>query len=203
MFDDILRKLDAITGAQNAPKTRTKPATRRNGARGTIDHVITKNTPRHNVYVACPVCIPAPQFLNITGSNGSWDVPWLSRVGVKVLNVDWGGIGMYGQFHPSHAVTDMWNPDIPAHKRPLMLEQWVRIEVRADNGVPKWAEFLTVEYARKYKKRLRYITPKGGMLDRRNLRYAENANGIPVPVCHMQPGCSPPDDAESGCATSE
>lgn len=195
MFDDILRKLDALTGgAQNAPKPHRKPATRRNGVSGTVDHAVTKNTPRYNVYVACPVCIPAPQWLGITGSDGSWDVPWLSRVGVKVLDVEWGGIGAYGVFHPSWVLMDMWNPDIPAHKRPLMVEQWVRIEVRADNGVPKWAEFLTVEYAQKHR-RLRYIKPRNGMLDKRNLRYARNAQGIPEPVPIVQVGCKIPTEA--------
>lgn len=182
---NIFNAIDAITGARQRTQRRT---------RGRTDHRITSRTPRHDIYMTCGVCIPAPRYLGITGSNGTWHVPWLSQVGVKILGVDYGGVGSNGRLLPRKSVDGEWSEKLQMKVYPLA--QWVRITVRADNGVPKWAELLCVKYEKTHGK-AKYWKDKTGIVDRRNWRYADNAHGVPMPMIQAQKDCAevmtPPD----------
>ena len=177
-MDIIESILDAVDGllSPGVAIGQAKPASRRTGAR--VDHAIYANTPRYDIYMVCGVCIPAPRYLGITGSDGNWNVPWLREVGIKVLDVDWGGLGTGGQLMPAHTVTDTWNPE--AKNRTRVLAQWVRITVRGDNHVPEWAEMVCMQYEQKVGK-AKYYKRKSGIINPRNWRYAKNARGVPIP----------------------
>lgn len=182
--------LDSLTGAPQTKRTRTQ------GERsGKVDHTICPDTPRHHIYMQCAVCIPAPRWLNITGSKGNYKVPWLSQVGIKVLDFDYGAVMSDGSFAHAHRLLDSWNPD-PTLKGPYATSQWVKITVRGDNHVPTWAELLCVKYHQQGGK-AHYITPRNGMLDPANMRYARNSDGIPMPAQIRQKGCREPTDDSS------
>ena len=192
-MDIIESILDAVDGllSPGAAIGQAKPTQKRTGAR--VDHAIYRNTPRHDIYMVCGVCIPAPRYLNITGSDGTWNVPWLREVGIKVLDFDWGGLGTGGQLMPAHTVTDTWNPE--AKNRTRVLAQWVRITVRGDNHVPEWAEMVCMQYEQKVGK-AKYYKRKSGIINPRNWSYAKNARGVPIPQQMTQADCetmTPPD----------
>jgi hypothetical protein len=185
-LDKLTNGLDNATGG----KAQTKRTTTTGKRSGKVDHAIYPNTPRHRIYMQCSVCIPAPRWLNITGSKGSYNVPWLSQVGIKVLDFDYGAIMSDGSLQPAYRLMDSWNPD-PKYRSPYATAQWVEITVRGDNDVPKWAELLCVKYHQGGGK-AHYITPRYGMLDPANMRYALNSDGIPMPAQIRQKGCRGP-----------
>jgi hypothetical protein len=178
----MLDWLDSLFGAKQS---------KRNGRKtGKVDHAIYPSTPRHKIHMQCAVCIPAPRWLNITGSKGRYNVPWLSQVGIRVLDFNYGAIMSDGSLAPAYRLMDAWNPD-PTYRSAFAASQWIEITVRGDNGVPKWAELLCMKYHQQGGK-AHYITPKNGMIEPANLRYVHTSNGIPMPAQVRQRGCKGP-----------